>query len=157
MGGANEWRRVVGGAKEWRALAPIANKTQTFDAVSLTICSSESWPGSFIAGTAPSFSIKPCANPASNWALFIKRSSTKHLRNSIAAPEKTNYIHCSRNAGLFGKLNKVIFPSQPKTHFFRDVLPERVPCSAADWSVLIGCSRSGRCVQGRVLPGEMPI
>ncbi len=26
-------------------------------------------------------------NPASNWALFIKRSST-HLRNSIAAPEK---------------------------------------------------------------------
>ncbi len=42
----------------------------------------------FIAGTAPSFSIKRCANPASNWALFIQRLSTKHLRNSVAAPEK---------------------------------------------------------------------
>ncbi len=143
--------------KEWRALAPIANKTETFDAVSLTICSSESWPGSFIAGTAPSFSIKRCANPASNWALFIKRSSTKHLRNSIAAPEKQTISTVHVTLGCFGKLNKVIFPSQPKTHFFRDVLPERVPCSATDWSVLIGCSRSGRCVHGCVLPGEMPI
>ncbi len=87
----SSWRRAVGGAKEWRALAPIANKTETFDAVSLTVCSSESWPGSFIAETAPSFSIKWCANPA-----------------------------------------------QPKTHFFRDILPERVPCSAAEWSALMG-------------------
>ncbi len=38
----------------------------------------------------------------------------------------------------FGKLNKVIFPLQPKTHFFRDILPERVPCSAAKWSALMG-------------------
>ncbi len=146
----------VGGAKEWRALAPIANKTQTFDAVSLTICSSESWPGSFIAGTAPSFSIKPCANPASNWALFIKRSSTKHLRNSIAAPEKQTISTVHVTVGCFGKLNKVIFPSQPKTHFFRDILPERVPCSAADWSVLIGCSRSGRCVHGAFFREKCP-
>ncbi len=27
-----------------------------------------SWQGSFIAGTAPSFSINRCANPPSNWA-----------------------------------------------------------------------------------------
>ncbi len=128
-----------GGAKEWWALAPIANKTQTFDAVSLTICSSESWPGSFIAGTAPSFSIKRCANPASNWALFIKRSSTKHLRNSIAAPEKQTISTVHVTVGCFGKLNKVIFPSQPKTHFFRDILPERGPCcQPADWSALMG-------------------
>ncbi len=129
----------VGGAKEWRALAPIANKTQTFNAVSLTICSSESWPGSFIAGTAPSFSIKRCANPVSNWALFIKRSSTKHLRNSIAAPEKQTISTVHITVGSFGKLNKVIFSSQPKTHFFRDILPERVPCcQPADWSALMG-------------------
>ncbi len=51
--------------------------------------------------------------------------------------DKTNCIHCSHNAGFFGKLNKVIFPLQPKTHFFRDILPERVP-SAAGWSTLIG-------------------
>ncbi len=129
----------VGGAKEWWALAPIANKTETFDAFSLTICSSESWPGSFIAGTAPSFSIKRCANPASNWALFIKRSSTKHLRNSIAAPEKQTISTVHVTVGSFGKLNKVILTSQPKTHFFRDILPERVPCcQPADWSVLMG-------------------
>ncbi len=104
---------------------------QPFDAVSLTIWSSESRPGSFIAGTAPSFSIKPCANPASNWALLIKRSSTNTLEKLRYCPEKTNCIHCSRIAGFFGKLNKVIFPSQPKTHFLRDILPEWIPCSAA--------------------------
>ncbi len=48
--------------------AHIANKTQTFNAVLLTTCGSESWQGSFIAGTAPSFSINRCANPPSNWA-----------------------------------------------------------------------------------------
>ncbi len=120
----------MGGAKEWRALAPIANKTQTFDAVSLTICSSESWPGSFIAGTAPSFSIKPCANPASNWALFIKRSSTKHLRNSIAAPEKQTISTVHVMVGCFGKLNKVIFPSQPKTHFLSESRAASLPIEA---------------------------
>ncbi len=34
----------------------------------------------------------------------------------------TNCIHCSLKAGFFGKLNKVIFPSQPKTHFFGDIV-----------------------------------
>ncbi len=59
-----------------------------FDAFSLTIWSSESRPGSFIAGAAPSFSIKPCANPASNWAWFIKRSSTNTLEKLRCCPEK---------------------------------------------------------------------
>ncbi len=119
---------------------------QSFDAVSLTICSSESWPGSFIAGTAPSFSIKRCANPASNWALFIKRSSTKHLRNSIAAPEKQTISTVHVTVGCFGKLNKVIFPSQPKTHFFRDILPERGPCcQPADWTALMGALSLSLC------------
>ncbi len=79
----------------------------------LTFCSSESWSGSFIAGTAPPFSIKWCANPASNWALFIKCSSTDKLAKNC--PGKTNWIQCSRNAGFFWKLNKVIFTLQPKT------------------------------------------
>ncbi len=125
----------------------IANKTQTFDAVSLTICSSESWPGSFIAGTAPSFSIKPCANPASNWALFIQRSSTKHLRNSIAAPEKQTISTVHVTLGSFGKLNKVIFPSQPKhtslETFFpsesRAALPDEA-CWLAALALLDACT-----------------
>ncbi len=99
---------------------------------------SESWPGSFIAGTTPSLSIKRCANPASNWDLFIKRLSTNTLKKLRCCPGKTNCIHCSHKAGFFGKLNKVIFPSQPKTHFFRDIPPERVPYSAAEWSALMG-------------------
>ncbi len=112
-------------------MSAITSKTHTFDAVSLTVCSSESWPESFIAETAPSFSIKRCANPASNWALFIKHSSINTLEKLCCFPGKTNCIHCLRNAGFFRKLNKVIFLSQPKTHFFRDILSEQVPCNSA--------------------------
>ncbi len=114
---------------------------------------------SFIAGTAPSFSIKRCAYPASNWALFIKRSSTNTLEKLRCCPGKTKCIHCLRNAVFFGKLNNVIFPLQPKTHFFRDILPEHVPCRYCRMKHVDGrfCSRAGRCVHGRVLPGEMPI
>ncbi len=134
----SSWRRhAVDGAKEWRVLERDHQLiiTLTFDAISLTICSSESWPGSFIAGTAPSFSNKECANPASNWALFVKRgSSTNTLQKLCCCPGKTNCIHSFRDAGFFGKLNKVFFPSQPKTHFFRDILPKRVPCG---WSALM--------------------
>ncbi len=69
--------------------------------------------------------------------LFIKCSLTNTLEKLRCCPGKANCIHCLRNAGFCGKLNKVIFPSQPKTHFFRDILHERVPCSAAGWSALI--------------------
>ncbi len=55
-------------------------------------------------------------------------------------PRKTNCIHCSRNAGFFGKLNKVIFPSQPKTHFFRDFLPERVDGRALALALVDACT-----------------
>ncbi len=135
--------RAPGGGVPWvelksdEHLSAITNKTHTFDAVSLTVCSSGSWPGSFITGTTLSFSIKRCANLVSNWALFIKRSSTNTPEKLCCCPEKTNWFRCSRKDGFFG--NKVIFPSQPKTHFFRDILPERVPCSsAAGWSALMG-------------------
>ncbi len=84
----SSWRRVLGGAKEWLALVPIATKTEQFDAVSLTVCSSESWPGSFIAGTAPSFSIKWCSNPALNWPCLYNVHQQTHLKNSVAVPEK---------------------------------------------------------------------
>ncbi len=135
--------RAPGGGAPWTELksdeylSAIISKTHTFDVVSFTVCSSESWPGYFIAGTAPSFSNKQCANPASNWALFVKRSSTNTLEKLCCCPGKTNFIHSLCDAGFFGKLNKVIFPSQPKTHFFWDILPEWVPCSAAGWSALM--------------------
>ncbi len=88
-------------------------------------------------GPAPSFSIKRCANPASNWALLIKRSSTNTWETPLL-PRKNKLYPLSRNGGSFGKLNKVIFLTT-KTHFFRDILPERVPCcQPADWSALMG-------------------
>ncbi len=67
----SSWRRTIGGVLK-STCSPIANKTSTFDVVSLIICSSESRAGSVIAGTAPSFSIKKiCANPALKWAKII--------------------------------------------------------------------------------------
>ncbi len=119
---------AVGRAKEWRALKRRSPTKH--------ICSSESWPGSFIAGTAPSFRIKGCANPVSNWALFIKRSSTNTLVKLHCCPIKQTASTVHATLGSFGKLNKVIFPLQP--NFFRDILPERVSCRAAGWSTLIG-------------------
>ncbi len=83
--------------------------------------------------------------------LVYKTFVNKHLRNSIAAPEKQTISTVHVTVGCFGKLNKVIFPSQPKTHFFRDILPERVPCcQPVDWSVLMGAlsfSLWSMCVQ----------
>ncbi len=79
--------------------------------------------GIFYSWTAPSFSIKRCANPASNWVLFIKRSSTKHLRNSIAAPEKQTISTVHVTLGSFGKLNRLSFSSQPKHTSLETFLP----------------------------------
>ncbi len=144
----------MGGAKEWRALAPFANKTETFDAVSLTICSSESWPGSFIAGTAPSFSIKRCANPASNWALFIKRSSTNTLAKLHRCPGKTNCIHCLRNAGFFweaeqGYLSLTSKNTSLETFFPSESRAAVQPNDACWWAHLISLSRWSMCEQAR--------
>ncbi len=46
--------------------------------------------------------------------LVYKTFVSKHTWETPLLPRKTNCIHCSRNAGFFRKLNKVIFPSQPK-------------------------------------------
>ncbi len=92
---------------------------------------------------------------------LVYKSCQHTLEKLFCCPGKTNCIHCSRNAGFFGKLNKIIFPSQPKTHFFRDILPEQVqavqPDEARWWPRSRSWSCSGRCVHGRVLPGEMPV
>ncbi len=78
-------------------------------------------------------------------ALFIKHSSLKWRETNkhtklCCFPGKTNCIHCTHDSRFFGKLNKVIFPSQPKTHFFGDILLKQVLCSTA---VDIDVSSSG--------------
>ncbi len=86
---------------------------------------------SFIAGTAPSFSIKRCANPASNWASFIKRSSTSTLEKLRCCPGKTNCIHCLM-LGSSGSWTRLSFPHNQKhtsleTFFLSE--PSPVQCS----------------------------
>ncbi len=119
---------------------------------------------SFITGTAPSFSIKRYAIQASTWALFIKHSSpkwreqTSTLAKLHCCPGKTNYILTSHNGAFFGKLNKVIFPLQPKTHFIRDFFLSK-SCAALS-TMLMGLlllllSLWLTCVPA--LPGTVPI
>ncbi len=133
------WWHAVGGAKEWWALERDHQQNSYIWCRFTYRLQFWIMTGSFIAETAPSFSIKRCANPASNWALFIKHSSMNTLEKLCCFPGKTNCIHCLRNAGFLGKLNKVIFLSQPKTHYFRDILSEPFPCSRKS------------CVDGRTL------
>ncbi len=71
-------------------------------------------------------------------SLVYKTSINKHTCETPLLPQKTNCIHCSHNTGFFWELSKVIFPLQPKTQLFGDILPERVLCSAAEWSALMG-------------------
>ncbi len=148
----------MGGAKEWRALAPVQKKTDIWCHFTYRL---QFWimTGIFIAGTAPSFSIKRCANPASNWALFIKSSSTNTLEKLCS--QKINCIHCSVHITLcyFGKLNRVSFPSQPKHTSLEIFFPSEsraVQLDEARWW-LRSCSRACRCLHRRILPGEMPI
>ncbi len=70
--------------------------------------------GSFIAGTAPSFSIKWCANPVSNWALFIKSLSTNTLERLCCFPGKTNCIHVHLTLGSSGNWTRLSFPHNQK-------------------------------------------
>ncbi len=58
--------------------------------------------------------------------LVYKMFVNKHICETLLLPQKTN---SSRNAGFFGKLNKVIFLLQPKTQLFGDIPHEQVPCS----------------------------
>ncbi len=100
--------------------------------------------GIFIAGTAPSFSIKRCANPASNWALFIKRSSTNTLWTPLL-PEKQNASHCSRNAGFFWEAEQGYISLTTKNTSLERFFPSEscavLPDEARWWAR--SCSRSG--------------
>ncbi len=71
---------------------PIANKTQKFDAVLITACGYESWPGSFIARLTPSFSTKQCANPASKTLVSEFTGTNKHTWETPLLPQK-NKLH----------------------------------------------------------------
>ncbi len=71
--------------------------------------------------------------------LVYKTFVNKTLEKLHCCPGKTNYIHCSRNGGLFSEAEQGYLSLTTKTHFFRDILPERGPCcQPADWSELMG-------------------
>ncbi len=79
--------------KSHEHMSANCQQSQKFDAASLTASGSDSCPGSFLVGAAPSFSIQQYTKLALYWALLIKHSSPKH---------------CSNKDGLAGKLNEVI-------------------------------------------------
>ncbi len=70
--------------------------------------------------------------------LVYKTFVSKHTWETPLLPRKTNCIHCSRNAGFFRKLNKII--SQPKHTSLETFFPS---------SFLV--------LKGRALPGEIHI
>ncbi len=115
---------------------PIANKIQSFDAVSLTVCSSESWPGSFIAETAPSFSIKRYANTVLIWALFKKLSSTNTIEKLRCSPEKQTASTFYITLGSSGSWTRFSFPHNQKHTSLETFFPSE--SRAAGWSTLMG-------------------
>ncbi len=126
------WRRAVGEVKELRALecrSPTKQRhLMPFHLPSAVL--NHDWDHLLLGLLHLSVS-----NDAQIQGLVYKTFVNKHTWETPLLPRK-NKLHPLFNAGFFGKLNKVIFPSQPKTHFFRDFLPERALCSAAEWSAL---------------------
>ncbi len=115
-----------------------------FDAVLLTACTSESWPGFLSLGPlhlSVSNNVQIQRRTCLVYKTFITEMTGTNKHTKLCCfPGKTNCIHCTHNSRFFGKLNKVIFPSQPKTHFFGDILLKQVLCSTA---VDIDVSSSG--------------
>ncbi len=118
------WRRAVGEVKELRALECWSPTKQ----IHLMPLIFYSWDCSI-------FQYQMMRKSSVELGLVYKTFVNKHTWETPLLPRK-NKLHPLFNAGFFRKLNKVIFPSQPKTHFFRDFLPERALCSAAEWSAL---------------------
>ncbi len=68
------------------------------------------------------------SNNSFNLKCQLKWTSLVHQQTLVklcCGPKKQTASTVHVTLGSFGKLNKVIFPSQPKTHVFRDILPER--------------------------------
>ncbi len=74
--------------------------------------------GIFYSWDLSIFQHQTMCNSSVELGLVYKTFINKHTCETPLLPRKTNCIHCSHNAGFFRKMNKVIFPFQPKTHFF---------------------------------------
>lgn len=127
-----------------KELWALTDKTQKFYAVLLTVCSPDSWQGPFIAGIT----------------LIFQNQTTCKSRIELGLIYET-FVTIT---GFFGKLNKVIFPSQPKTHFLGDILFKQVLCSTAKdicnpkWSTLMTMDFLKSLVNvSCALQGEVPI
>ncbi len=127
--------RSMGGAKDWRALEHFTSKTQTCRFTYRL----QFWimTGIFYSWDCSMFQYQTMRKSTVELSLVYKTFINKHTWETPLLPWK-NKLNCLRNAGFFGKLNKVIFPSQTKTYFFRDILPVQQ------------CSRM-KCVDGRAL------
>ncbi len=98
-----------------------------------TICSSESWPVSFIAGTLHLSVSNDVCKSSVELGLVYKTFVNKHTWENSVAARKNKRIHCSCNAGFFGKLKQGYLSLTTKNTLLYSSR-SRVPCSAAEWS-----------------------
>ncbi len=106
-------------------------KSNKFDAVSFIVCGSDSWLGSFIAGTAPSFSIKLCKSSAKLGLVYKKHSSSKTMgtnKHTYNTPEiqTASTVHVTLGS----------FPSHPKTHSFLETFFLSQSCAALPMTLM---------------------
>ncbi len=145
------WRHAVGGARVTSTCTNCQQNTGIWCSFTYRL-HFRIMTGIFYRWDHSIFQYQTMCKSSIELVLFIKHSSPKwqeqtNTRAKLCCfPGKTNCIHCSCNTGFFGKLNKVIFPSQPKTHFFGDILLKQVLCSTV---VDIDVSSSGRSAHTR--------
>ncbi len=70
--------------------------------------------------------------------LVYKTFVNKTLEKLHCCPEKQTISTVHVTVGCFGKLNKVIFPSQPKNTSLETFFPSESVLQPADWSALMG-------------------
>ncbi len=104
----SSWRHGVGGAKEWRALE--RDHQQNTDIwCRFTYCLYfRIMTGVFYSWGRSSFQYQTMCKSSSNWALFIKRSTTNILVKLHCCPEKQTASTVHVTLGYFGKANLYI-------------------------------------------------
>ncbi len=109
--------------------------------------------GIFYSWDCSIFQYQRCANPASNWALFIKRSSTNTLEKLHCCSGKTNCIHCSRNAVLFWETEQGYLSLTTKKHTSLETFfpseSRAVQPNEARWSLSLRSTRARARSSGR--------
>ncbi len=149
----------MGGAKEWLALPPITNKTDIWCRFTYRL---QFWimTGIFYSWDRSIFQYQTMCKSSIELGLVYKTFIIKHAWETPLLPrKKQNASTVYVTLGSSGSWTRLCFPYNQKhtsleTFFLSKSCPV-LPNEAHWWAR--SSSRSGRCVHGCVLPGEMPI